>query len=125
MHRLWRVHDAYQLALKVEAKLAQNGEEFVDDVRILIKPFILNFIIWLSLTPNYQSSLVVPLEFLLLLFLTIPSASPLFEPQILMKKKKEEEGRLVKFAQNIIFPSIEHFKNAPNKNLHPSFVFLL
>jgi hypothetical protein len=92
MHRLWRVHDAYQLALKVEAKLAQNGEEFVDDVRILIKPFILNFIIWLSLTPNYQSSLVVPLEFLLLLFLTIPPASPLFEPQILMKKKKRREA---------------------------------
>ena len=99
MHRLWRVHEAYQLALKVEAKLAQN-----DDVRILIKPFVLNFIIWLSLTPNYQSSLVVPLEFLLLLFLTIPPASPLFEPQILMKKKKKKGGlsNLLKTSSSLL-----------------------
>ncbi len=32
MHRLWRVHDAYQLALKVKTKLAQNGEDFVDNI---------------------------------------------------------------------------------------------
>jgi hypothetical protein len=32
MHQLWRVHDAYQLALKVKTKLAQNGEDFVDNI---------------------------------------------------------------------------------------------